>query len=132
MGVSRTNSRYVEDMPKRKFEEIPEERHSLSLHPLNRRSLSRVRRQWAKMIRGGYDEQLGFESDARLGMIRGFGLHTFDDRFFFAEFTGRLDFISKWVKEYIWRRYLALCQSSIRLPSEVLRQIVGYPTIIGK
>ena len=126
------NSGYVEDMPKRKFEEIPEERHSLSLHPLNRRSISRVRRQWAKMIRGGYDEQLGFESDARLGMIRGFGLHTFDDRFFFAEFTGRLDFIRKWVQLFILRRMNALSKSSIRLPSDVLRRIVGYTTITDK
>ena len=119
-------------MSKRKFEEIPPERHSLSLHPLNRRGLSRVRRLWTKMLSSGYDEQMGFNGDARLSMIRGFGLQDLNDRLFFAEVTGRLDFISKWVKEYIWRRYFALSQSSIRLPSEVLRQIVGYPTIIGK
>ena len=84
------------------------------------------------MIRGGYDEQLGFESDARLGMIRGFGLHTFDDRFFFAELTGRLDFIRKWVQLFILRRMNALSKSSIRLPSDVLRRIVGYTTITDK
>ena len=119
-------------MPKRKFEEIPEERHSLSQHPLNRRGISRVRRQWAKMLSSGYAEQLGFERDARLSMIRGFGLHTLQDRLFFVELTGRLDFIRERVKVFILRRLQALRKASIRLPNDVLRQIVGYTTILNK
>jgi len=112
------------------FEEIPPD--IAQVMPLDRRGIRRVQRVFNRYLGNGYDEQMGYHGDVRLNMIRGFGLHTFDDRFFFAKVTGRLAFIRKWVKEFIWRRYLALSQSSIRLPSEVLRQIVGYPTIIGK
>ena len=129
MGVSRINSRYVEDMSKRMFEEIPEE---IPLHVgFDLRSGRRVRRLFNRYQNNGYDEEMGYYGDARLSMIRGFGLHTFDDRLFFAKVTGRLDFIRERVKVFILRRLQALRKASIRLPNDVLRQIVGYTTILN-
>ena len=112
------------------FEEIPPD--IAQVMPLDRRGIRRVQRVFNRYLGNGYDEQMGYHGDVRLNMIRGFGLHTFDDRFFFAKVTGRLDFIRKWVQLFIWRRFRALSESSIRLPPEVLRQIVGYPTILRK
>ena len=124
-------------MPKRKFEDIPEEiplrfLAAGGVWPRDRRSARRVQRLFNRYQDTEYDEQMGYYGDVRLNMIRGFGLHTFDDRLYFAKVTGRLDFIRERVKVFILRRLQALRKASIRLPNDVLRQIVGYSTIPNK
>ena len=121
-------------MPKRNFEEIPEEipLDFGGMLPNDRRSARRVQRLINRYQDTGYDEKMGYYEDARLSMIRGFGQHSFRDRLFFAKVTGRLDFIMERVKVFILRRLQALRKASIRLPNDVLRQIVGYTTVLNK